>query len=510
MNENKRAAVYARVSTAAQGEEDKASIPEQVSTIEHYCQKKGYEIADRYVDIGYSGTTKNRPEFQRMLKSAKESRFDVIVSWKIDRISRGMYPAAALLEVVESLGITIEAATEVADMRMFGLLAAIGEIELKNIVERTRFGREQRARVKGLVPGGNNISYGYKLVDGKIEIENKEAKYIRHLFQWILEGKSARSWTIYANTNGYVSRHLGQGVTPQQISQWLRNPIYKGEYHWNKRTRKLGRIRKTGNDIVISCPAIISSEVWQRVQDRLAKNKRWSSGNTKEFYLLQKLAWCKECGKMFICGNNNGGRYYVCYGTRFYPHRYECRKPHTIKADLLEKQVWDEIMCRVNLLVSEDDVLFRLIDDCDEQQARLDQDLAREKESVNDCKWQRQLIATRERQHYLTSQDAKLQYSAIKADEERHLEEISKLTKMKEQNNSEIINEYVERLTWVKEQFEARNLNFDDIPNEKKREFIRQIVDRVIIDGKNNVEVRLKLEPQLVGSIVNLSMHHTT
>ena len=104
-----RAALYARVSTPAQGEEDKTSIPEQIARSEQHCQEKGHSIADRYVDIGYSGAKSKRPEFQRMLNDAKKGKFDVIVCWKADRLSRGMYPAAALMEVIEPLGIKLEA-----------------------------------------------------------------------------------------------------------------------------------------------------------------------------------------------------------------------------------------------------------------------------------------------------------------------------------------------------------------------------------------------------------------
>jgi len=83
-----RAAAYCRVSTPAQGEEDKASIPEQIARIEKHCQGKGYSMADRYVDIGYSGAKSKRPEFQRMLNDAKKGKFDAIVCWKADRLSR--------------------------------------------------------------------------------------------------------------------------------------------------------------------------------------------------------------------------------------------------------------------------------------------------------------------------------------------------------------------------------------------------------------------------------------
>ena len=97
----KRAAIYARVSDKSQDGEDKTSISEQTNDMEAYCESKGLTITARYQEVG-RGWSKKRPEFQRMLADAKQGRFDTIVCWKSDRLSRGMYPAAAVMEVVEA------------------------------------------------------------------------------------------------------------------------------------------------------------------------------------------------------------------------------------------------------------------------------------------------------------------------------------------------------------------------------------------------------------------------
>ena len=89
------AAIYARVSGISQAQEDKTSIAEQIAEMEAYCEQKGLAIVTRYQEVG-KGWSKKRPEFQRMLADAKTGRFDTIVCWKSDRLSRGMYPAAAL------------------------------------------------------------------------------------------------------------------------------------------------------------------------------------------------------------------------------------------------------------------------------------------------------------------------------------------------------------------------------------------------------------------------------
>ena len=90
--EGNRAAIYARVSDKSQDGEDKTSISEQTGEMEAYCESKGLNITARYQEVG-RGWSKKRPEFQRMLADAKRGRFDTIVCWKSDRLSRGMYPS---------------------------------------------------------------------------------------------------------------------------------------------------------------------------------------------------------------------------------------------------------------------------------------------------------------------------------------------------------------------------------------------------------------------------------
>ena len=155
-----RAAIYARVSDKSQDTEDKTSISEQISDMEAHCQRRGLTITARYQEVG-RGWSKNRPEFQRMLAAARRGRFDTIVCWKSDRLSRGMYPAAALMQVVDAYQIELEAVMDAIDMKTFGLMAAIGKIELDNFRERASMGKRGSAK-QGRIPV-NNVPYGYRL-----------------------------------------------------------------------------------------------------------------------------------------------------------------------------------------------------------------------------------------------------------------------------------------------------------------------------------------------------------
>ena len=177
--EANRAAIYARVSDKSQDGEDKTSISEQTGDMEAFCESKGLTITARYQEVG-RGWSKKRPEFQRMLADAKRGRFDTIVCWKSDRLSRGMYPAAALMEVVEAHQIRLEAVLDAIDMKTFGLMAAIGKIELDNFRERSTMGKRGTAK-QGRVPTGG-LPYGYRIGDdGRPEVVEEQAEVVRRI-----------------------------------------------------------------------------------------------------------------------------------------------------------------------------------------------------------------------------------------------------------------------------------------------------------------------------------------
>ena len=172
--EANRAAIYARVSDKSQDGEDRTSVSEQIGEMEAYCESKGLTITVRYQEVGRSWS-KKRPEFQRMLADARKGRFDTIICWKSDRLSRGMYPAAALMEVVEAHQIRLEAVMDAVDMKTFGLMAAIGKIEPDNFRERSTMGKRGAAR-QGRAPTGR-LPYGYRIGDdGRPQVVEDQPK----------------------------------------------------------------------------------------------------------------------------------------------------------------------------------------------------------------------------------------------------------------------------------------------------------------------------------------------
>jgi len=145
-----RAAIYARVSTINAGQDPTM----QTRELEEYCQRRGWELHDIYVDNGYSGKKDSRPQLNRMMQDAHERRFDVVVVWRFDRFARSVSHLLRALETFNSLGVQFVSLSEQVDTStptgkmVFTVLGAVAELERNLIVERVRAGL-RHARSKG-------------------------------------------------------------------------------------------------------------------------------------------------------------------------------------------------------------------------------------------------------------------------------------------------------------------------------------------------------------------------
>ena len=355
-----RAAIYARVSDQSQDAEDKTSITEQTSEMEAHCERRGLAVVARYQEVG-QGWSKKRPEFQRMLADARRGRFDTIVCWKSDRLSRGMYPAAALMEVVEAHEINLEAVMDAIDMKTFGLMAAIGKIELDNFRERASMGKRGTAK-QGRIPV-SNVPYGYRVGDdGRPEIVEPEAEVVRRIYRMCVnDGLGARVIGQRLMADGVPAANQAKRWWDGQVYRVLSNETYKGTW-WYGKARYIStedgiRVHEKDKDtwIPVPFPEIVDEQTWDLAQSVMKKRRTQSGRNTKIFYLLQHLVRCTGCGMLMGCMatrkrtvKRNGKvykyeletprRYYKCYGVQHF--RTECREHTMIRAERLEGLIW--------------------------------------------------------------------------------------------------------------------------------------------------------------------------
>ena len=359
----KRAAIYARVSDKSQDGEDKTSLSEQISDMEAHCEGKGMTVTARYQEVG-RGWSKKRPEFQRMLADAKRGRFDTIVCWKSDRLSRGMYPAAALMEVIEAYHINLEAVMDAIDMKTFGLMAAIGKIELDNFRERASMGKRGTAK-QGRIPV-SNVPYGYRIGDdGRPQVVVEEAEVVRRVYRMsVNDGMGAYVIAQQLNLEGVPLAKAGKRWYDGTIHRILSNETYKGTWWYGKAryvsTEDGVRVYEQPEDdrIGVPFPPLVDEETWERA--RVLRRHRFTRAkrNTKVFYLLQHLVRCTECGllmggqantkkevkhngKLYKYELDPPRRYYRCYG--YQQLRLRCRQKPMIRAEPLEGMVWSEV-----------------------------------------------------------------------------------------------------------------------------------------------------------------------
>jgi DNA invertase Pin-like site-specific DNA recombinase len=145
-----KAAIYARVSTANNGQDPTM----QTRELREYCERRGWTFAGEYVDIGISGTKEKRPELDRLIADAHRRRFDCVVVWKFDRFARSVSHLLRALESFKAQGIEFVSFSEQMDTStpagkmVFTVLGAGAELERSLIVERVKSGL-RNAKAKG-------------------------------------------------------------------------------------------------------------------------------------------------------------------------------------------------------------------------------------------------------------------------------------------------------------------------------------------------------------------------
>ena len=500
-----RAAIYARVSDKSQDGEDKTSIAEQTGDMEAYCESKGLTITARYQEVG-RGWSKKRPEFQRMLADARSGRFDTIVCWKSDRLSRGMYPAAALMEVVEAHQIRLEAVMDAIDMKTFGLMAAISKIELDNFRERSTMGKRGTAK-QGRVPTGG-LPYGYRIGDdGRPEVIEEQAEVVRHIFHmYVHEGMRAYSIAVRL-TDDEVPTQTGKLTWLQsRVHHILGNATYTGTWVYGKyrhvATEDGMKVYDQPKDtwIEIPVPQVIDDRTWERAQKLKKQRSTKARRNTKVLYLLQHLLKCGECGRNFhtraswtTTSVRNGKaytydlttprRYYMCNGMQ--SMRLRCRKHPYIRAEQLEEPIWSE----VKRVLQNPDLIVAGIATLDSQEGGgLEEEIAQAERDLRSIQMEEDRAIRLFVSGKITEAQLDLQRKFIT---ERLESARAKLDdyRAQEASGTEKRRLMEEVLAWAREFGQG----LDELTPDERHDYLQMLVEQVIIDKDNNVDITLAI-----------------
>lgn len=350
-----RAVVYPRVSTTQQVNEG-TSYEAQKEACLNLCQRERLPVLEVCGDEGISGRLFTaRPGLQKALDYIVRGEAQVFVCYKVDRLARDLDILRHVARVVNKAGAQLLFAdgTQIQKgangMMMLNQLGGYAEWEALTIKERTCGGRLRKAQI-GEQPCRGRKPMGYHIVRrldvetekyprnmlGQYVIIEDEAQIVSVLFKRYGAGQSLYQLATWLEEEGVPTRRGAKVWTIGSLNRIISNPVYKGQAVFGRvetcqdetrlGTRVNGRTvsnptffreRDPEEWITIPCPAIVSEELWDACQRRLATNKQKLSGRGDTHFSLSGLLRCPECGRG-MCGTTRGGsrpiRYYHCVG----------------------------------------------------------------------------------------------------------------------------------------------------------------------------------------------------
>jgi len=271
-------------------------------------------VAERYDDGGFTGANTERPAFQRLLHDIENKLIDMVIVYKVDRLSRSLLDFAKVMDRFNAAGCAFVSVTQnfsTADAMgrlTLNMLMSFAEFEREMISERTR-DKIAGARRRGQWTGGR-APLGYRIEAGKLVVEPEEAALVREIFAEYLERDSLhaifeRLRSLGRTTKRHVSRGgrvlAGSRWTKDSVLRVLKNPLYAG------------RVRAGDELVEGQHPALVERAIFDAANARLGA-RRFALPRTCERYLLIGLTRCGECGRaMTPASARTRGREYRYY-----------------------------------------------------------------------------------------------------------------------------------------------------------------------------------------------------
>ena len=326
---NKQAVIYARYSSDKQTEQ---SIEGQLRVCYEFAKAQGYDIQKEYIDRAMTGTNDNRPSFLQMINDSKMQDFQYIIVYKLDRFSRSTYDSTFYKHKLAQNKVKVISATEAISDSMEGklierILESMAEMYSVDLSQKVKRGmRETRLKKKHL---GGYAPLGFKVVDHRLVINEDTAPFVKYIFEQCAKGTPHKEILQYL-TNNNIKSNKGNQLTHNSLYKIFKNKKYIG-------------ILEYGGEIVEDyCPAIISQELFDCVQEKLADNKQFSAKRkAHEQFILSGHLFCGYCGSSVIgdsATGRNGTRhsYYSCRAKRNLHKHCELSR---INKNILEERV---------------------------------------------------------------------------------------------------------------------------------------------------------------------------
>ena len=284
-----RCAIYTRVSTENGLEQEFNSLHAQREAGQAYTKSQAHEgwklIRDHYDDGGFSGGSLDRPGLQKLLADIRERQIDIVVVYKVDRLTRSLTDFAKLVELFDAHGVAFVSVTQ-----SFNTTTSMGRLTLNVLLSFAQFEREvtgerirdkiAASKKKGLWVGGV-VPLGYEVKDRKLIVNEEEAATVRLIFSRYLDLGSLSALQRDLREQGIVTRKRtlssgraigGRALTNGPLAHMLRNRMYLGEINHRDKSYR-------GEHAPIIDPSLFEAVQTKLTENRQERRRRRQSSN---------------------------------------------------------------------------------------------------------------------------------------------------------------------------------------------------------------------------------------
>jgi site-specific DNA recombinase len=293
-----RFVIYARIS----GQEQSVySLESQISECKAFAERLGHELVETYIDDGESAKDLQRPDIQRLMDDLKKNKFDLVVCWKLDRLTRDVIDGLTLIinlfkrkHNVTFMSVTEDIKTETSDdVMMLTIRLSMAQSEREKIKERVTLGQLSRAKTGKR----NSIAkpYGYDIDrDMNLTPNEEEAEIVRRIYQWYVEGHGRQKIANMLNEEG-VPAPRGKIWFDAIIGVLIGNPGHIGANHWKrKEDPEEARIIVHGmHEPIVPVP------LFELAVTVKARRREGDMNQSSYDFCFSSIVKCGDCGRSY-------------------------------------------------------------------------------------------------------------------------------------------------------------------------------------------------------------------
>lgn len=500
-----RVTYYARVSS--EKVEQKNSLENQVYYYPNLIKNnKNWMYIEGYIDEGISGaSTVKRDDFLRMARDSKNDVFDLVLTKEISRFSRDTLDSISFAREFLKNGVgiffendNINTLYSDSELRLT-IMASIAQDELRKLSERVRFGMKRSIEQKKVL--GNNSIYGFNKEKCKLEVDEKEAEFIKELFDLYSTGKygfKKISQILYKK--GYTSRK-GTILDTSTLTRIIRNPKYKGYYctntiarldYKNNKQIRLPQEQWKVFECKENIPQIVSEEIWNECNKILKarsdsfKNKQENKAIFQSRYAFTSLIFCDEHEELVPYHRRIGERKknrptWACY--RYIKNGVKkCQSPILLESELymIMKKVIKDYINNKNEIIT--DLIKKY------EEINMSKDYEKEikifQDKIGEVKMKKEKLLELVINGYIDNEEFSNRNKKLNAD----------ITEYK--NNIKVIETQMEDITEIKNNLKKLNIEISkELEFEENiEEYIKLIIDKIIVHKIDGDRKRVRLE----------------